>query len=123
MKRPFAIALMIIAWLLYGAMPTLAECPICDSAVPMSAEMAQSPVMEGMSGMSMHGDGGSAGHRSNPCAGDMAHVAFCAACLILPPSIAIDTDRPLAFSYPTPGLSDPLHDNRPVPLAPPPRLA
>jgi hypothetical protein len=127
MKRHFAILTMILAWLIYGAMPALADCPICDSELSMTSDMASATPMDGIGGMDMHGDGKHVGHEHashgvNPCSGDMAHMSVCAACLIMPPFVAVDAGKPFAFSYPAPALSDPLHENRPAPLAPPPRL-
>ncbi len=124
MSRYLAILTMVIAWLIYGAMPALADCPICDAEIsmPMSSDMASPHMMDGMSGMDMHDSAHAGGHKSNPCSGDMAHVSFCAACLIVPPSVTIDSGRQLAFAYPAPAISSPLRDNRPAPAAPPPRL-
>jgi hypothetical protein len=124
MSRHFAILTMIIAWLIYGAMPALADCPICDSEMvtQMVSETVPSHAMHDMGGMERHGTVQTKNHGNNPCSGDMAHVSFCAACLIVPPSIAIDSGRQLAFAYPAPALSHPLRDNRPVPVAPPPRF-
>jgi hypothetical protein len=121
MKRHFAILTMILAWLIYGAMPALADCPICDSGLSMTSSMASATPMDGMSGMDMHGDDEHVSHGANPCSGDMAHMSVCAACLIMPPFVAVDAGKPFAFAYPAPALSDPLRDSRPAPLAPPPR--
>jgi hypothetical protein len=124
MTRHLAILMMIFAWLIYGAMPALAECPICDSGMPMPG-IASSTGMTGMgdmSGMAMGAPASHTGEKSNPCSGDMAHVSFCAACLILPPALAIDTAKISAFSYPEPALSDPFTGDRPQPMAPPPRF-
>lgn len=120
MTRSLAILMMLFAWLLYGAMPALAQCPICDS-VMTDHSMASSADMVGMSGMAMPSATDHRDHNGNPCSGDMAHVSFCAACLILPPVLAIDTGKKVAFSYPAPGLADPLSENSLQPTAPPPR--
>jgi hypothetical protein len=120
MTRYLAILMMIFAWLLYGAMPALAECPICDP-VAFGHGMASSADMVGMSGMAMPSTTKHSDDNRNPCSGDMAHVSFCAACLILPPSLAIDTAKRTSFSYPAPGPADPLSDTSSQPTAPPPR--
>ncbi len=122
--RFFAILTMLIAWLLYGAMPALANCPVCDSAMSMPATVS---VHDGMA--DMHGMGGHANvaeHQQkkpeNPCAGGMAHVASCAACIALMPTLAAE-DGKHAFSYPAPEPVQRLADSRPQPTAPPPRFA
>ncbi|NLS17964.1 hypothetical protein HGP16_15485 [Rhizobium sp. P40RR-XXII] len=123
--RSLAILTMVIAWMFYGAMPALANCPICDSITAMPAASPMS--MHGMAdmpGMASHGD--MAQHQEkkpeNPCAGGMAHVASCAACLALTPTLAIE-DATNAFSYPAPAPGQRLADSRPQPTPPPPRFA
>ncbi|WFU09616.1 hypothetical protein QA646_01735 [Rhizobium sp. CB3090] len=125
--RFFAILTMLIAWLFYGAMPALANCPICHSAmampavssVSMHATMADMPGMKDNASMAMHSDK----KPDNPCAGGMAHVLSCAACLAMAPSLMLDDGKALAFSYPAPAHGQRLHDSRPAPTAPPPRFA
>lgn len=121
--RWLAILMMMIAWMFYGAMPALANCPICDSVTSMPVE--SSMIMHGdMAGMVDHAD--IAQHHQkqpeNPCAGGMAHVASCAACLALPPTLAIEGGKN-PFSYPAPSSGQRLADLRPQPTAPPPRFA
>jgi hypothetical protein len=118
--RVLAILTMLIAWLLYGAMPALANCLVCDSAMSMRATAT----------MSMHDDMADhadiAQHQQkkpeNPCTGGMAHMASCAACLALTPTLAIEGAKN-TFSYPAPAPSQRLADLRPQPTAPPPRFA
>lgn len=125
--RFFAILTMLIAWLFYGAMPALAKCPICDSAMTMPTISSKSmhAAMADMSGMTDHGS--MAMHTDkkpdNPCADGMAHVPSCAACLAVAPALAADNGKALAFSYPAPTHGQRLHDSRPTPTAPPPRFA
>jgi hypothetical protein len=123
MKRFFALALMLIAWLLYGAMPALAVCPMCGADRSSPAAMAAQSAAADMSGMHTSAVGleGHMAHHDDPCSGEPGHASFCAACLIVLPAGAVEMGRPLAFSYPVPALSDPLRDNGIQPLAPPPR--
>ncbi len=124
--RLLAILSMVIAWLLYGAMPVLASCPICDSvgAMPAASTMSIHETMADMPGMASHSD--MAQHQEkkpqNPCAGGMAHVASCAACLALTSTLMAEEGK-RAFSYPAPEPGQRLADSRPQPTAPPPRLA
>ena len=117
--RFFAILTMVIAWLFYGAMPALANCPVCDSAMVMPAASA----MDMDAGMTDHAQ--MAEHQNkkpeNPCAGGMAHVASCAACLALTPTLAVAGGKHV-FSYPVPALGQRLAGSRPEPMAPPPRF-
>lgn len=118
--RFFAILTMLIAWLFYGAMPALANCPVCDSAMTVSAI----DMHDEMPGMVNHGE--MAQHQDkkpeNPCAGGMAHVASCAACLAVTPITAAVDGKRNAFSYPVPALGQRLAGSRPEPMAPPPRF-
>ncbi len=121
--RFLAILTMVVAWLVYGAMPALANCPICDSVPAMAAASAMN--MHGdMADMTGHGD--VAQHHGkkpeNPCAGGMGHVASCAACLALAPALPLESGKH-AFSYPAPAPGQRLADARPQPAAPPPRFA
>ncbi len=117
--RFFAILMMVTAWLFYGAMPALANCPICDSVSAMPAAAT----------VSMHGDmadhGAMAQHQQkkpeNPCAGGMGHVASCAACLALTPMLAAAGGKHLS-SYPAPAPGQRLADSWPQPTPPPPRF-
>ncbi|MBB6482853.1 hypothetical protein [Rhizobium lusitanum] len=122
--RLFAILTMVVAWLFYGAMPALANCPICDSmsAAPPTSTMTMHGGIADMAGMT----GGMMQHQDkkpeNPCAGGMDHVASCAACLALMPTLAV-TGGKLAFSYPAPEPGQRLADSRSQPTQPPPRFA
>ncbi|WP_368517384.1 hypothetical protein [Rhizobium sp.] len=80
--RVLAILTMLIAWLLYGAMPTLANCPVCASAMSLPATTSIHDGITDMPGMAGHGNMGEPQQTKpeNPCAGGMAHVASCAAC-------------------------------------------
>ncbi len=124
--RFLAILTMVVAWLVYGAMPALANCPICDSVPAMAAASAMNMHgdMADMTGMTGHGD--VAQHHGkkpeNPCAGGMGHVASCAACLALAPALPLESGKH-AFSYPAPAPGQRLADARPQPAAPPPRFA
>lgn len=113
--RLLAILTMLIAWLLFGAMPALANCPICDSATAMPVAAA----------MSMHSDMTQHQDRkpANPCAGGMVHVPSCAACLAVTPVLVAIDGKQHAFSYPAPASGQRLTDSRPEPTAPPPRFA
>ncbi|MFK0165801.1 hypothetical protein [Rhizobium sp. NPDC090279] len=124
--RVLAILTMLIAWLLYGAMPALANCPVCDSAMAMPVALTMT-MHEGMADMpGMSGDRDMAQHQEkkpeNPCAGGMAHVASCAACLALTPTLTAAGGKHL-FSYPVPAPGQRLAGSRPQPTAPPPRFA
>lgn len=124
--RFFAILTMVVAWLFYGAMPALANCPICDSgsAMPVVSSVSMHEGMAGMPGMAGNGD--MAQHQEkkpeNPCAGGMAHVASCAACLALTPALVAEGGKH-AVSYPAPAPGQRLADSRPQPTPPPPRFA
>jgi hypothetical protein len=123
--RFFATLTMLIAWLIYGAMPALAACPICDSemTMPAASSVSMHDAMPGMAmdhgAMTQHADK----KPDNPCAGGMAHVPSCAACLAVAPALTLDDGRVLAFSYPAPTHGQRLADSRPAPTAPPPRFA
>jgi hypothetical protein len=126
--RLFATLTMLIAWLFYGAMPALAACPICNAgmAMPVTSSMSMHDAMPDMPGMTMdHGSMAMHPEKTpeNPCAGGMAHVPSCAACLAAVPSLMADDSKALAFSYPAPTHGQRLHDSRPAPTAPPPRFA
>ncbi|MDL2402772.1 hypothetical protein [Rhizobium mayense] len=128
--RFFAILTMLIAWLFYGAMPALANCPICTSeiAMPVASTSGMHEAMPGMAmdhgSMAMHANSSALDKRSdNPCADGMAHVPSCAACLAVAPLLAADDGKALAFSYPAPAHGQRLADSRPAPTAPPPRFA
>ncbi|MFT4185033.1 MAG: hypothetical protein QM636_24275 [Rhizobium sp.] len=127
--RLLATLTMLIAWLFYGAMPALANCPICDSATAMPAVTAGAGMQEAMAGMdhgamAMHAGTPAANKKpDNPCAGGMAHVPSCAACLAVAPSLAMAADAAPAFAYPAPAHGQRLADSRPAPTAPPPRFA
>lgn len=119
--RLFATLTMLIAWLFYGAMPALANCPICDSemAMPVAASMTMDH-----DSMAMHANNAIPEKKpDNPCAGGMAHVPSCAACLAVAPVLTLNDGRVLAFSYPAPTHGQRLADSRPAPTAPPPRFA
>ncbi len=124
--RLLATLMMLIAWLFYGAMPALANCPICDpvtvmpaaSTISIHGSMADMPGMAAHGGMMQHQDK----KPENPCAGGMGHVASCAACLALTPTLAVSGGQH-GFSYPAPALSKRLADSRPQPTPPPPRFA
>jgi hypothetical protein len=120
--RRFAILTMLFAWLLYGAMPALGACPMCNWTVAVQAQSEMSMSLD-MAGMSGH-DAMAASHvraESTPCDGAMGHASFCPACLVIPQVVAVHGDKPLAISYPAPGLVNPLSDNSPAPASPPPR--
>ncbi|WP_047463682.1 hypothetical protein [Rhizobium rhizogenes] len=126
--RFFATLTMLTAWLIYGAMPALAACPICDAemAMPVAVSMTEDNAMAGMDhgSMAMHANSVIPDKKpDNPCAGGMAHVPSCAACLAVAPSLMLDYGRVLAFSYPAPTHGQRLADSRPAPTAPPPRFA
>ena len=122
--RVFAILTMLVAWLLYGAMPALANCPVCASAMSQPATMSMHDGMADMPGMVGHANMAEPQQTKpeNPCAGGMAHVASCAACLALIPTLTIE-DCKHAFSYPVPAPGQRLAGSPPQPTAPPPRLA
>jgi hypothetical protein len=121
--RVLAILTMLIAWLLYGAMPTLANCPVCASAMSLPATTSIHDGITDMPGMAGHGNMGEPQQTKpeNPCAGGMAHVASCAACLALMPTLAVEGGKH-AFSYPAPEPGQRLAGSLPQPTAPPPRF-
>lgn len=120
--RVFAILTMLIAWVLYGAMPALANCPVCESV--MSTPQAASMNMADMPDIAGHANMAEPQQKKpeNPCAGGMAHVASCAACLALMPTLAIEGGKH-AFSYPAPAPGQRLTGSQLQPTAPPPRFA
>lgn len=127
--RFFATLTMLIAWLFYGAMPALANCPICDSATAMPIVTVGASMPDAMAGMD-HGSMTMHANKvipdktpDNPCAGGMAHVPSCAACLAVAPALAAADNAAPAFSYPAPTHGQRLTDSRPAPTAPPPRFA
>ncbi|MFB2565508.1 hypothetical protein [Rhizobium sp. IMFF44] len=121
--RFFAILTMLIAWLLYGAMPALANCPVCDSAMSMPATMSIHDGITDMPDMAGHANMAERQQKKpqNPCAGGMAHVASCAACIALMPTLAVEGGKH-AFSYPAPEPGQRLAGSLPQPTAPPPRF-
>lgn len=127
--RYLATLTMLIAWLFYGAMPALANCPICVSATATPVVAVGASTQDAMAGMdhgamAMHADTPTLDKKpDNPCAGGMAHVPSCAACLAVAPSLAVATDAAPAFAYPAPAHGQRLADSRPAPTAPPPRFA
>lgn len=122
--RAIAILTMFVAWLIYGAMPALGSCPMCDQSIPQ--QQVTSMQMAGMSmpasPISLPAVDGQHSKTASPmdCLG---HIAFCAFCLIVPPLAAIAEARSTAYSYPAPSLAHPLQDARPAPASPPPRFA
>jgi hypothetical protein len=119
--RFFALVTMLFCWMIYSTMAAWAGCPTClsmDRTVSMEAESMH----HDMGGMAMAGMAGKADPAKDPCSTTgMAHTPFCAACLILPPVLVIDTSAKPAYGYPTPEPAKALNDNRPAPLSPPPR--
>ena len=120
--RTLALITMIVGWLVYSAMSAWAGCPTCASmngpAAPKSISMDHA-----MAGMNMPEAAGKAKALKDPCAtGSAAHMPLCAACLLLPPAAMAVAGAKPAFAYPNPALARVLDDNRPAPLAPPPRM-
>ena len=123
--RTIAVLAMLVGWLFYSAMPALANCPVCRSEI--AAPLAAAPVhgeIAGASAMAEHATRHSHGddRNTNPCAGDMAHVPFCAACLAIPPTLTANAGKTLGFSYPAPTSSEPLRALPRAPVLPPPRI-
>lgn len=115
---------MVLAWLLYGIMPVMAGPPVATpAAVHVSMDHGKAMHHQGAQDHAAMMSGAAAKSSSNPCPhGDgMAHSPFCAACLVIPPTVAIESDGVFAFAYPSPLSGDPLQDMAPAPLAPPPR--
>jgi len=114
--RSVITASMFLACLLYGFLPALAAMP---------APGATPPVPELSIGHMQHAAVIQSDHSvpSAPCPhhSGMAHVAFCAACLTLPATVAIDLSRSVPFAYPAPGRSRALDSVSALPLLPPPR--
>ncbi|MDE1159622.1 MAG: hypothetical protein PW791_15365 [Neorhizobium sp.] len=145
----FAVLLMFLAWLLYGAMPATAM-PMGDS--PMTgmdmSDMAGGIAPHAMTGM-MHDHGGSTGSSNRasgaasgrvpittapaakvaairdaphcPHGGKVCVAPFCAACLTLLPELVFIDGRAVAYRYPAPGLVPDRPSNGPSPATPPPR--
>ncbi|CDZ44759.1 Hypothetical protein NGAL_HAMBI2427_08340 [Neorhizobium galegae bv. orientalis] len=120
MSRLAAI-LMFFAWLLYGAMPAVGM-PYVPAANP--------PVMQDHSQHRDHGKatetektGHSHGSSQPPCphGGKTCVTPFCAACLTLPPELAIGDDGRFAHAYPSPAIEQALASPATAPLTPPPR--
>ncbi|MFS8147083.1 hypothetical protein [Rhizobium sp. BR 249] len=126
--RTLALITMILGWLVYSAMSAWAGCPTCASmngpATAKSASVDQGTMDHAMAGMDMPEAAGQAKALQDPCAtGRAAHMPLCAACLLLPPAAMATAGAKPVFAYPAPALARVLYDNRPAPLAPPPRLA
>lgn len=116
--RPIALTVMLFSWLIYSTMAAWAGCPTCVS-MAHAASMDMAGVHHEMSGMEM-GDG--TAKAKDPCStSGMAHTPFCAACLILPPEVVVYSNARPAHGYAQPLPGKRLSDNRPAPLAPPPR--
>ncbi|ARO28855.1 MULTISPECIES: hypothetical protein [Rhizobium] len=120
--RTLALMTMVLGWLVYSAMSAWAGCPTCASmngpAAPKSATMDHA-----MAGMDMSGATGKAQALKDPCAaGRAAQMPLCAACLLLPPAAMTAAGVKPVFAYPAPALARVLDDDRPAPLAPPPRM-
>lgn len=126
LMRRISTLIMLLGWLVYGTMPALAACPMCTSPAMTQAsiETKAASHMRHMAAMPDHESMTShvANHDQNPCKGGMAHMPSCAACLVVPPALAIAGDKLVAFSYPAPGTMRALPDSVPAPTAPPPRL-
>ncbi|PDT01864.1 hypothetical protein CO666_23550 [Rhizobium chutanense] len=120
--RMLALITMIVGWLIYSAMSAWAGCPTCASmSGPAAPESATAD--HAMAGMGMPEAAGKAKALKDPCAtGRAAHMPLCAACLLLPPAAMAAAGAKPALTYPAPALARVLADNRPAPLAPPPRL-
>lgn len=90
---------------------------MCDQSMPQT----EMPGMD-MAGMKM--PMADAHHEDSvPRMDCLGHIAFCAFCLVMPPSAMVADDKNAVFSYPMPALAHPLRDARPAPASPPPRLA
>ncbi|MEZ2129435.1 MULTISPECIES: hypothetical protein [unclassified Sinorhizobium] len=125
--RRISTLIMFLGWLVYGVMPALAACPMCDSSATIRAVIETTTAATHMRHMAAMSDDESmtlhaADRDQNPCKNGMAHLPSCAICLIVPPAIAIGDAKVLAFSYPAPESMRPLPDSVPAPTAPPPRL-
>ena len=120
--RALALITMVFGWLVYSAMSAWAGCPTCAS---MNMPVAESGGMHHeITGMKMPGPAGKSNPLKDPCAaGGSAHMPLCAACLLLPPTVAVMADGKSIFGYPAPALARALDDNMPPPQAPPPRLS
>lgn len=120
--RTVAAILMLLACLVYGAMPAL-------SAMPVSTMTAGASVLSGHphphAAPSLHGT-----VAADPAAGDpcphrhgLAHTAYCANCLVLPAPFGPNPAANGARSYPARGQDAPLTAAVVAPLSPPPRPA
>ncbi|RUL96037.1 hypothetical protein [Rhizobium chutanense] len=120
--RTFRLMTMLLGWLVYSAMSAWAGCPTCAS---MNAPAAvETGMHHQMAGMDMPETADKTAPSKDPCAsGNAAHMPLCAACLLLPPAVAVTDGQKSVFGYPAPALARALDDNRPVPQPPPPRLS
>jgi hypothetical protein len=119
--RLVSIIAMLLGCLIYSTMSTWAACPMCASMA--TAASAQTAIQHHeMGGMNM-AEIGKADLLKDPCAtGGMVHLPFCSACLMVPPTLMVDTGARHVFAYPSPASGQPLQDTLPGPVAPPPRL-
>lgn len=110
-----SLALMFVAWLLYGAMPVLASFPPPVTVTTGTDHATMSDKNDNMSGHPSH--------CADPCphCGSAQHAPFCAACLVLPAVIDIaDGGRP-AVSQILPQIMNGFAAAMPAPPEPPPR--
>jgi hypothetical protein len=119
--RLVSIIAMLLGWLIYSTMSAWAGCPMCASMATVASAQTAMPHHE-MGGMKM-AETGKADPFKDPCAtGGMVHLPFCSACLMVPPTLMVDTGARHVFAYPSPASGQPLQDTLPGPVAPPPRL-
>lgn len=121
--RFLAFTSIVLGWLVYSIVSAWAGCPICLSVnAPASAEAVSIHHHDrdhaGMMEVAKKADPAKA-----PCSTDgAAHMSYCGACLVVLPPLMIDTGAKHLSAYPAPAVVQALHDNRPTPQAPPPRL-
>ena len=137
--KQFAAMMMFLSWLLYGAMPAMADMPMAGPATNtnIGAVMADHDmpghVMSGHASPEHSGHGNIAqsnpmhGEKQQPCphksdgAGKICVAPFCSACLVMPPHIVFSDSGRFVHGYPRPETGPSLVVSGPAPLIPPPR--
>jgi hypothetical protein len=119
----FAALMMVLAWMLYGAMPAIGM-PSMPMQGPPVTKIVQHHAEHGNHDMASkpaevaHSHGAPA-----PCphGGKVCSTPFCAACLTLLTEVATGENGRFVYAYPAPAVEQALASPDPAPLTPPPR--
>lgn len=116
--RRIVTTIMFLACLLYGFMPVAA----CPMVAPAASDLSMDHGMHLRKTSAKTIEAASHDHARNSGNQQAAsHVPFCAACLVIPPTVLIDGGKPFAFGYPLPDRDAPLIAAVITPILPPPR--